>query len=367
VKSFRMEDEEVEEFRRIGRSVFRKSMRATRAQAASTALTTFLSRFGAAAITLGVGYVIVFHGEQMNLGLKEVMPFFGLTALAYKAIKTGARDYAALQSYLPASQRLFNVFDVSPAISDRPDAVELTGVKQGVSFRNVDFRYNSVPVLKNINLDVRAGSIVAIVGHSGAGKSTLLDLIPRFYDPQQGSVEIDGLDVRRITRDSLLANIAIVGQEPFLFNTTIAENIRYGRKHATLEEIIEAAKAANIHDFIQSQPQSYDTLVGDQGVRLSGGQRQRLTIARAILKNAPILILDEATSSLDNESEKLVQDALHNLMKDRTTFVIAHRLSTVQHSDRIIVLKDGRIVEDGNHETLLAAGGEYARLYKSEF
>jgi len=366
VKAFRMEDEEVEEFRRIGKGVLRKSMKATRAKGAGTAFTTFLSRFGAAAVTLGVGYVIIFHGPAIGLGLEDVMPFFGFTALAYKAIKTGAKDYSSLQEYLPASERLFKVFDVRPMIFDRPDAVGLDAVRQGISFRNVEFSYDTVPVLKNINFDVKAGSIVAIVGHSGAGKSTLLDLIPRFYDPQQGSVEIDGLDLRRVTRDSLLANIAIVGQQPFLFNITIAENIRYGRRNATLEEIIEAARAANIHDFIQSQPESYDTVVGEQGVRLSGGQRQRLTIARAILKDAPILILDEATSSLDNESEKLVQGALQNLMKSRTTFVIAHRLSTVQYADRIVVLKDGEIVEDGDHKTLLAADGEYAKLYQSE-
>ncbi|NQT20134.1 MAG: ATP-binding cassette domain-containing protein [Planctomycetes bacterium] len=352
--------------------VLRKSMKVTRAQGAGTAFTTFLSRFGAAVVTLGIGYIIIFPDTLAPLGvkpleLKHVIPFMGFTALAYKAIKSGARDYANLQEFLPGSERLFAVFDTAPKILDQPDAVHLEGVTQGIVFRDVEFAYNHAPVLKGINLEVKADSVVAIVGHSGAGKSTLLDLIPRFYDPQQGSIEIDGHDVRRVTRDSLLANIAIVGQNPFLFNATIADNIRYGRKEATLDEIIEAAKAANIHDFVQSEPEGYDTIVGDQGVKLSGGQRQRLTIARAILKDAPILILDEATSSLDNESEKLVQAALQNLMKGRTTFVIAHRLSTVQHADRIVVLKDGRIMEDGTHDVLLAAGGEYARLYQSEF
>lgn len=372
VKSFRMEEQEAEDFAKIGRGVLRKSMKATRAKGASTAFTTFLSRFGAAAVTLGVGYLIIFPGVFTQLGvrpleLEDVIPFLGFTALAYKAIKTGARDYANLQDYLPGSERLFAVFDTDPKILDQPNAVPLSGVTQSIVFRNVEFAYDHVPVLEDITLEIKAGSVVAIVGHSGAGKSTLLDLIPRFYDPQKGSVEIDGHDVRHVTRDSLLANIAIVGQEPFLFNTTIADNIRYGRQEATLEEIIEAAKAANIHDFVESQPEGYDAIVGDQGVKLSGGQRQRLTIARAILKDAPILILDEATSSLDNESEKLVQAALQNLMKGRTTFVIAHRLSTVQHAHRIVVLKNGRVVEDGTHDELLAAGGEYARLYQSEF
>ena len=372
VKSFRMEEQEAEDFAKIGRGVLRKSMKTTRAKGASTAFTTFLSRFGAAAVTLGIGYLIIFPGLFTQLGvrpleLEDVIPFLGFTALAYKAIKTGARDYANLQEFLPGSERLFMVFDAAPKILDQPNAVPLSGVTQSIVFRDVEFAYDHVPVLEAITLEIKAGSVVAIVGHSGAGKSTLLDLIPRFYDPQKGSVEIDGHDVRQVTRDSLLANIAIVGQEPFLFNTTIADNIRYGRQGATLEQIIEAAKAANIHEFVDSQPEGYDTIVGDQGVKLSGGQRQRLTIARAILKDAPILILDEATSSLDNESEKLVQAALQNLMKGRTTFVIAHRLSTVQHADRIVVLKDGRVAEDGTHDELLAAGGEYARLYQSEF
>jgi len=373
VKSFRMEDREVEEFQRVGRGVLRKSMKATRARAASTAFTTFLSRFGTAIVTLGVGYLIIFHADKAGLGLtseplklEHVIPFLAYTAIGYKAIKQGAKDYNGLVEYLPASERLFQVFDAKPSISDHREAVPLPGVSRSIAFRNVEFGYNSVPVLKDLNLTVEAGSIVAIVGHSGAGKSTMLDLIPRFYDPQAGTIEIDGIDVRRIRRDDLLANIAIVGQDPFLFNTTIAENIRYGRRDASLEQIMEAARAASIHDFIQSQPESYDTIVGEQGVRLSGGQKQRLTIARAILRDAPILILDEATSSLDTESEKLVQAALRNLMKGRTTFVIAHRLSTVQNADSIVVLRDGRIVEQGKHEQLLALGAEYARLYNSQ-
>jgi len=364
VKAFRMEQQEVDEFRVIGAGVLRKSMKATRAKAMSTAWTSFLSRFGTALIILGAGWVIMFGEYGLDLG--DMLTFLGFVGVTYGKVKSLAKDYTSLQEYLPGSERVFAVFDVTADIVDHPQAKPLKEIRQGIAFRDVDFGYNGVPVLHGISFDVKAGSIIAIVGHSGAGKSTMLDLIPRFYDPQKGTVEIDGIDIRRYSRDSLLAHIAIVGQQPFLFNTTITENIRYGRRNASMNDVVAAAKAANIHDFIAAQPDGYDTITGEQGVRLSGGQRQRITIARAILKNAPILLLDEATSSLDNESEKLVQAGLANLMKDRTTFVIAHRLTTVQHADRIIVLKEGRIVEEGTHDQLLAAGGEYARLYQSE-
>ena len=205
------------------------------------------------------------------------------------------------------------------------------------------------------------------MGETGAGKSTLLDLLPRFYDPQSGSVRIDGKDIRKIRRESLMENIAIVGQHPFLFNRTIAENIRYGRRSATDEEVRAAARAANVHEFVKSLPEGYETTVGERGGRLSGGQRQCVTMARAFLKDAPILILDEATSNLDSESEKAVQDALRNLTRDRTTFIIAHRLSTVRYADTIVVMKNGRIVEQGTHEELLARGGEYEKLHRLQF
>ncbi|MEK7369183.1 MAG: ATP-binding cassette domain-containing protein [Planctomycetota bacterium] len=233
----------------------------------------------------------------------------------------------------------------------------------------MDFSYNNEntdKVISNVNLTVKKGQVVAIAGESGSGKSTLLNLIPRFYEPSRGTVEIDGLDVRHIKSDSLLNNIAIVTQQTFLFNKSIAENIRYGKRNASLAEVEAAAKAAYIHDFVGSLPKGYDTEVGELGVRLSGGQRQRIAIARAILKDAPILILDEATSALDSESEKIVQDALSNLMKGKTSFVVAHRLSTVRYCDKIAVLKGGRIVETGTHDELVQKRGEYWRLYQMQ-
>jgi ATP-binding cassette subfamily B protein len=222
-------------------------------------------------------------------------------------------------------------------------------------------------VLRGIDLEVPAGKIYAVVGETGAGKSTLLDLVPRFYDVDRGVVSIDGVDVRQIKRSNLMNLIAIVGQHPFLFNRTMEENIRYGKPDATFEEVQTAARAANIHKFLASLPDGYETDAGETGDRLSGGQRQCVTIARAILRNAPILILDEATSSLDAESEALVQEALNNLMKQRTTFVIAHRLSTIRHADQIVVLKNGQIAEQGTHEELIELGGEYERLYRFQF
>jgi subfamily B ATP-binding cassette protein MsbA len=254
---------------------------------------------------------------------------------------------------------------------DKPGAIPLHDVVGTVRFEDVSFTYGSngsaVPVLDHVNLEVPAGQVVALVGHSGAGKSTLVNLVPRFYDPVEGRITIDGTDIREFKRESLLQQIAIVTQEPFLFNTSIRENIAYGRPGATIHEIIAAAQGAHIHDFILTLPQGYDTVVGERGANLSGGQGQRLTIARAIIRDPKILILDEATSSLDTESEKAVQEALQNLMKGRTTLVIAHRLPTVQHADKICVMQDGRIAEMGTHRQLLQSDTLYRRLYKLQF
>jgi subfamily B ATP-binding cassette protein MsbA len=249
---------------------------------------------------------------------------------------------------------------------DHPEAIELSSIKSGIEFKNVFFRYEKDWVLKDINLKAKVGDIVALVGPSGAGKTTLINLIPRFYDVTKGQILIDGKDIRKITLRSLRANIGLVTQHTILFNDTIRYNISYGNPEKTEAEIIAAAKAANAHKFIQKLPQGYDTVIGEQGVKISGGEKQRLTIARAILKDAPILILDEATSSLDSESEIEVQKALENLMKNRTTFVIAHRLSTIKKANKIIVLSQGEIVGEGRHEELLKENLIYKKLYETQ-
>jgi subfamily B ATP-binding cassette protein MsbA len=272
-----------------------------------------------------------------------------------------------VQEGIAAATRIYDILDTSPGIQDEPDAIDLPPIQRELELRNVQFRYDNEPVLKDINLKVSAGEVIAIVGVSGAGKSTLVDLIPRFYEVSDGAVLIDGINVRNVTMDSLRNQIGIVTQQTILFNDTVRNNIAYGDINKSDGEITAAAKAANAYNFIMKMDQGFDTSIGEQGARLSGGERQRLCIARALLKNAPILILDEATSSLDSEAELEVQKALENLMAGRTTLVIAHRLSTIQNADRIVVISDGRIVEEGRHDELMECDGEYCRLYDMQF
>jgi ATP-binding cassette, subfamily B, bacterial MsbA len=324
--------------------------------------------------TLGgtaIAVVILYGGHQVISGARTpgaLFSFITALLLAYQPLKSMANLNASLQEGLAAAQRIFEVLDVEPAIRDLPGARPLRISGGEIRFEDVRFGYvPGTPVIDGLSLTIPAGHTVALVGPSGAGKSTILNLIPRFYDIERGSITIDGQNVRQVTIASLREAIALVAQEVSLFDDTVCANIAYGRFGASSAEIEEAARAAAADDFIHELPQSYDTMVGEHGVRLSGGQRQRIAIARAMLKNAPILLLDEATSALDSESERHVQRALNALIRGRTTLVIAHRLSTVQGADLICVLDRGQIVETGRHPELLARGGLYARLYAMQF
>ena len=290
----------------------------------------------------------------------------------YDPVRKMAFFNNSFQQALGASQEIFRFIDEQDEIQERPGAIKLPAFRERVRFENVSFSYTGAngpecEILHNVNLETRAGEVVAIVGSSGAGKSTLVNLIPRFFDVTSGAIKIDGHDIRDVTLASLRAQIGVVTQETILFNDTVRNNVAYGQPHVTEEAVIEAAKAALAHDFIMRLPEGYDTMIGERGLRLSGGERQRIAIARALLKNAPILILDEATSSLDTESEALVQGALQNLISGRTVFVIAHRLTTVRHADRIVVLEGGRIADSGTHEDLLTRLGTYRKLYELQF
>jgi subfamily B ATP-binding cassette protein MsbA len=297
----------------------------------------------------------------------ELLSFVASMILLYNPIKKLSGTYNTLQRALGAAERVFEAMDEVAEVVDPACPIPIGRAEGRVALRDVSFRYDEENVLSGISLQAKRGEVVALVGPSGGGKSTLVSLIPRFYDVTKGAVFIDEVDVRMISHIDLMRQIALVDQETILFNDTIANNIKYGKPDATDAEVESATRAAFAHDFIMEMPDGYGTNIGDRGVRLSGGQRQRLCIARAILKNAPILILDEATSALDTESEQMVQNALNNLMSNRTTFVIAHRLSTILNADKIVVIDQGKIVDEGSHEQLLKTAGLYKKLYDMQF
>jgi len=364
VKSFAREAYEISRFAAKIEETFTAAMRRVKISAILAPIIGFMA-FMSITITIWFGGYEVIQGHLSPGGLVAYLIY---TLLVAGPIAAFSGLYGQFQSALGATERLFELLDLQPDIVDAPDAYPLPTIIGRVTFEEVSFDYDStIPVLRNISLDIQPGQIVALVGPSGAGKTTLVNLIPRFYDVTAGHIAIDSRDIRQVTGLSLRQQIGIVPQETALFSDTIAENIRYGKLEATQEELETAARAANAHDFIIEMPQGYKTLVGERGIKLSGGQRQRVAIARAILKDPRILILDEATSSLDSESEQLVQEALERLMQSRTTFVIAHRLSTIVKADWILVLEAGRIVEQGTHAELLDNRGLYHRLHSMQF
>jgi subfamily B ATP-binding cassette protein MsbA len=365
VKSFAREAYELSRFEAKVEATFAAALRRVKISAVLAPIIGLMA-FLSITITLWFGSYQVILGR---LSPGELVAYLIYTLLVAGPIAAFSGLYGQFQSALGATQRLFEFLDVQPDIADKPDAYPLPEIIGQVRFEAVSFEYeSSLPVLHDVSLTARPGQVVALVGPSGAGKTTLVNLIPRFYDITAGQITIDGHDIRQVTSLSLRQQIGIVPQEAMLFSDTIRENIRYGQLEASQSDIEAAAQAANAHDFILKMPDGYDTRVGERGIKLSGGQRQRIAIARAILKNPRILILDEATSSLDSESEQLVQEALERLMKSRTTFVIAHRLSTITQADWIVVLDEGRIVEQGSHLELLGrADGLYRKLHAMQF
>lgn len=363
VKAFAMEGYERERFTKVNQTLFNAFMKRFKVRALSNPVMETLGGFGVCAI-------VFYGGYQVINGYSTQGTFFSFMAallMLYEPIKRINEVNITVQEGISAGERIFALLDTPLEVMDKEDAITLGRVRGELVYENVGFGYDETIFLKNVSLRVAPGEAIAIVGESGAGKSTLLDLAPRFYDVSSGRVLIDGIDVRNVTQRSLRENIGIVTQQTILFDDTIRNNIAYGRPDLQLGRVIEAAVAANAHDFIMATPDGYDTVIGENGIKLSGGERQRIAIARALLKDPPILILDEATSNLDSDSEISVQRAIETLMKGRSTMVVAHRLSTIRNVNRIYVLVDGKIVEEGGHDELLTKNGFFARLYKLQF
>ena len=365
VKAYAGEKLEAKNADRVINRVLEFTMRSVRAKSASSPIVESLAG-------IAVAGIIFWGGSQSfegNLTAGEFMGFISALLLAYQPLRSVANLPVVLQEGVAAGLRVFDIIDKPIEIKNKPEATELKISRGGIGFKNVSFAYGNrdVAALDGISIDINPGETVALVGPSGAGKSTLLNLVLRFYDPVSGSIEIDGQDIQNVTIESLRASTALVTQEPFLFDDTIAANIAYGQNNASQKDIEKAAKSAAAHDFISVLPEGYNTRCGEGGMQLSGGQRQRIAIARAMVKDTPILLLDEATSALDNKAEKEVQKALTYLMQDRTSLVVAHRLSTIINADKIYVINQGKVVQSGSHEELSKAKGLYAELYKAQF
>ena len=364
VKSSSAEDRERARFHRLTGDYFRQFMRAELARSLAAPMTEMLAAAGTV-VLLWYGARVVIAGDITGA---QFVGFLGLSLKLYAPVKNVAKFPATAQPGLIAAERVFEFLDAPIDIQEADDARRITTLERDIVFDDVSFSYrDGQQALRNVSFEVPKGTVLAMVGPSGAGKSTVVDLLSRFYDVSSGAVRIDGQDVRTLRVDDLRSLMGIVSQETVLFHDTVRANIAYARPDASDEQIRAAARAANAHDFVQAMPQGYDTVVGERGVELSGGQRQRIAIARALLRDPPILILDEATSALDSESERLIQEAVEELLEGRTVFVVAHRLSTIQRADQILLLEDGEIVERGDHATLLARSGRYKRLYDLQF
>lgn len=367
VKAFAMERKEVSHYERINESLLKIQVKYAAVKQMISPMIGIISSFGIAAVFyFGAKNVLEQFTQDPDV-VGRFSSYIVALGLMYNPVRKLGSIFGEFSTAYGAAERIQETFEKQSTVTEDPEAVELPPLRKAITYQKVNFRYDEEDVLVDFDLKVNNGELVALVGVSGAGKSTIVNLLPRFYDVNSGAISFDGTDIRKATLNSLRSQIGVVTQETFLFNDTAANNILYGSEDKGMNEVIAAAKAANAHDFIMKLPKGYDTVIGERGVRLSGGEKQRIAIARALLKDPPVLILDEATSALDTSAEREVQTALDSLMKNRTTIAIAHRLSTIRHANKIVVIKGGRVIEQGNHEQLMTRDGEYKRLYEMQF